>query len=94
MATDGIVVVVVPIEQNTGMVTAEPDIISRGFVYMKSSGILIDNAKKVIMNSLRLKKGRIFDWNFVRKQIEDNLEGYLYRETHRRPLILSVVIEV
>jgi mRNA degradation ribonuclease J1/J2 len=43
---------------------------------------------------LRLKKGRIFDWNFVRKQIEDNLEGYLYKETHRRPLILSVVIEV
>jgi ribonuclease J len=94
MANEGIVIVVVPIEQNTGRVTAEPDIISRGFVFMKESGRLIDESKKVIVNSLRLKKGRIFDWNYVRKQIEGNLEEYLYRETHRRPLILSVVIKV
>ncbi|KKR31081.1 MAG: putative hydrolase of the metallo-beta-lactamase superfamily, partial [Candidatus Gottesmanbacteria bacterium GW2011_GWC2_39_8] len=94
MASDGIVVVVVPIEQSTGVVTAEPDIISRGFVYMKKSGHLIDEAKKVVTNSLRLKKGRITDWQFVRKQIENNLEVFLYKETRRRPLILSVVIEV
>lgn len=94
MANEGIVVVVVPIEQATGRVTAEPDIISRGFVYMKESGKLIDEAKKVIVGSLRLKKDRIFDWQYVRKQIEGNLEEFLYRETHRRPLILSVVIKV
>ncbi len=94
MALEGIVIVVVPIEQNTGQITAEPDIISRGFVYMKGSGKLIDEAKKVVSNSLRLKKGRIIDWQFVRKQIEGNLEEFLYKETHRRPLILSVVIEV
>lgn len=94
MAEDGILIVVVPIEQNTGRVTAEPDIISRGFVYMKESGKLIDDSKKVIINSLRLKKGRIIDWQYVRKQIEMNLEDFLYRETHRRPLILSVVIKV
>lgn len=94
MAQDGILIVVVPIELNSGRVTAEPDIISRGFVYMKESGKLINDAKKVIANSLRLKKGRILDWQFVRKQIEDNLSDFLYRETHRRPLILSVVIKV
>jgi len=55
MASEGIVVVVVPIEENTGRVTAPPDIISRGFVYMKESGKLIDEAKKVIVNSLKLK---------------------------------------
>jgi len=94
MANEGIVVVVVPIDQQTGQITAEPDIISRGFVYMKESGSLINEAKKVVVNSLRLKKGRIFDWGFVRKQITGNLEEFLYKETHRRPLILSVVIEV
>ncbi len=94
MAQDGILIVVVPIEHNSGMLTGEPDIISRGFVYMKESGKLIDDAKKVIVNSLRLKKGRIIDWKYVRKQIEGNLEEFLYRETHRRPLILSVVIKV
>ncbi|MCL4339024.1 ribonuclease J [Patescibacteria group bacterium] len=94
MANEGIVVVVVPVEQSTGQVTAEPDIISRGFVYMKESTRLIDGAKKVVTNSLRLKKGRIFDWQFVRKQIEGRLEEFLYKETHRRPLIISVVVEV
>lgn len=94
MANEGIVIVVVPIEQNSGMVTAEPDIISRGFVYMKQSSELIKRAQHVVTESLRLKKGRITDWQYVRKQIEDNLEEFLYKETHRRPLILSVVIEV
>lgn len=94
MASDGIVVVVVPIDQSNGQVTAEPDIISRGFVYMKESGELIDQAKKIVVNSLKLKKGRIIDWKYIRKQVEGNLEEYLFRETHRRPLILSVVIHV
>lgn len=94
MANEGIVVVVVPIEQNTGKVTAEPDIISRGFVYMKESGKLIMEAKKVVTGSMRLKKGRIFDWQFVRKQIEGNLEEFFYRETRRRPLIIAVIIKV
>lgn len=94
MASEGIVIVVVPIEQSTGRITAEPDIISRGFVYMKESGRLIDEAKKVVTDSLRLKKGRIMDWKYVRKQIEGNLEEFLYRETRRRPLILAMVIEV
>ncbi len=94
MANEGIVVVVVPIEQNTGRVTSDPDIISRGFVYIKESEQLISQAKKVIVNSLQLKKGRIFDWQYVRKQIEGNLEEFLYKETHRRPLIVSVIIKV
>lgn len=94
MASEGIVIVVVPIEHNTGKFVAEPDIISRGFVYMKESGKLIDDAKKVVINSLRLKSDRIIDWQFVRRQIEGNLEEFLYKETHRRPLILSVVIKV
>jgi len=94
MANEGIVIAIVPIEFQTGRVTAEPDLISRGFVYMKESGDLIDRAKQVVKNSLKLRKGRIFDWQFVRKQVEGNLENFLYKETHRRPLILSVVIDV
>lgn len=94
MASEGIVVVVVPLKRSSGIVTAEPDIISRGFVYMKESGKLIDDAKRVITNALRLRKGHIFDWQFVRKQVEGNLEEFLYKETHRRPLVIAVIIEV
>lgn len=101
IATEGIVVVVIPMEQSTGRVTAAPDIISRGFIYMKDSGKLIDESKRVVLQTLRLKKGqpsgrqgRMFDWQFVRKQISDNLEVFLARETGRRPLIVPVIVEV
>ena len=94
IATDGIVVVVVPIEESTGRVTAEPDIISRGFVYMKESGDLLNRAKRVVSESLRLKKGRITDWRFVRSLLGENLEKFLQKETGRRPLIVPVIVEV
>lgn len=94
IATEGIVVVVIPIQKSTGRVTSGPDIISRGFIYMKDSGDLIDQAKHVILQSLRLKKGRMMDWQFVRKQISENLEVFLARETGRRPLIVPVIVEV
>jgi len=94
IATEGIVVVVVLVDKHHGRVTSEPEIISRGFVYMKQSEELVAKAKQVVRQSLRFKKGRIFDWHFVRKQIEGNLETFLDRETGRHPLIVPVVIEV
>jgi len=94
IATEGIVVIVIPIQKSTGRVTSGPDIISRGFIYMKDSGGLIDAAKRVVLQSLRLKKGRMMDWQFVRKQISENLAVFLARETGRRPLIVPVIVEV
>ena len=108
IATEGIVVVVVPIQLSTGRVTGSPDIVSRGFVYMKDSRKLLDAARQVVMRSLRPKKaphaghtrrqagrhGRVFDWQFERKQISENLSILLARETGRRPLIVPVIVEV
>lgn len=94
IATEGIVVVVVPMEQSTGRVVAEPDIISRGFVYIKQSGQLLDKAKRVVNDSLRLKKGRMVDWHFARKIVEENLARFLLKETGRTPLIVPVIVEV
>jgi ribonuclease J len=75
-------------------VTAEPDIITRGFVYIRDSTDLLDKAKRVINDSLRLKKGRMIDWHFVRKNVEDNLGRFLLKETGRSPLIVPVIVEV
>ena len=61
---------------------------------MKESGSLIDQAKRVVVQSLRFKKGRMFDWQFTRKQMGENLEVFLNRETGRRPLIVPVIVEV
>lgn len=94
MAADGIVVVIVPIDQSTGEVTAEPDIVSRGFVYMKESEELIDQAKKVVKHCLASHPGRVLDWQFLRRHIEEHLEKFLFKETKRRPMILPVIVEV
>ena len=94
IATEGIVVVILPMQKSTGRITGRPEIVSRGFVYMKGSGNLLDEAKKVIVQSLKLKKGRIIDWQYVRKQVEENLGMYLVKKTGRRPLIVTVIVEV
>lgn len=94
IAKEGIVVIVVPIEQSSGNVTAKPEIISRGFVFMKQSGKLINGAKRVVSESIRQKKGRMVDWGFMRRNIEEHVASYLARETGRHPLIVPVVVEV
>jgi len=74
--------------------TAQPDIVSRGFVYMRQSEELVAKAKQLVVQSLKLKKGRIIDWQFVRKQISGNLDEFLAKETGRHPLIVPVIVEV
>lgn len=94
IANEGIVVVVVPIAEATGQMTSPPEIITRGFVYAKESGKLLDRATHIVSDTLRLKRGRIQDWQFVRKSIEESLGEFLLKETGRRPLIVPVVLEV
>jgi ribonuclease J len=92
LAEDGIVLVVVPISQTNGRLSGEPDIISRGFVYMKEAGELIDGAKIVVKKSVSEEK--VFNWQFIKKRIEENVEQYLFDKTKRRPMILAVIVEV
>ncbi len=94
IAEDGFVVVIVPVDTETGRVAGKPDIVSRGFVYMNRSKRLIRKAEQIVVNCLGGQTGRITDWYFVRRHIEDNLKRFLYNETKRRPMILPVVIEV
>ena len=94
IAQEGIVVVVVPIERRSGRVIGEPDVISRGFVYIKESGVLLDKAKRVVVDCLKTKKNRIRDWRYIRELVEDNLQRFLKKETGRQPLIVPVVLEV
>ncbi len=94
IAHEGIVVVVVPIEESSGRMTSAPEIITRGFVYVKGSQQLLARAGDVVSRALTLKKGRITDWLYVRKRIEESLSEYLLKETGRSPLIVPVVLEV
>lgn len=94
LAAEGILVVVLPIDRSSGRVTGGPDIISRGFIYMKESGNLIDRIKQIVTRTMQLKKGKILDWHQTRRAIEEDVAKFLYKETGRRPLIVPVLLEV
>lgn len=96
MSEEGIVVVIVAIDQQTGMVSGEPDIISRGFVFGDMAEDLIDAGKEIVKSCLSGHKNTNapLDWRYSRHEIEENLEKFFYEETKRRPLILPVVVEV
>lgn len=94
MSNDGIVMVIVPVNQDDGTLAGEPDVYSRGFVFVKESGDLIKRAQKVVEECLKDNRGSVLDWQFLRRHIEEALEKFLYEETKRRPMILPVVVEV
>lgn len=93
MKSDGIVVIIVPVEQQSGQVRGEIEIISRGFVYMKESQDIVDAIKEVTVACLT-RKGVVTDWQNIRKKIETVVSKKLYDLTERQPLILPVVMEV
>lgn len=93
LSEEGVVVVVVSIDQHTGKLVSEPDIISRGFVYEEIAKDILQDAKNVVKQALN-EHSHSPDWRFIRKLIEDSVGNYLYQMTERRPLILPVVVEV
>lgn len=95
MSEEGVVVVVVPVDQQTNKVSGEPDIISRGFVFGEMGEDLLEAGKEIVKSVLSdHSKTSPLDWRYVRHQIEEHLEKFFYEETKRQPLILPVVVEV
>lgn len=94
MSEEGIVIVVIPFNHQSGTLDGEPDIISRGFVFEVIAEDLLEEARQVVKNSLAKHGNMISDWRFTRKLIEENLEKFLYQATERRPLILPIIVEV
>ena len=99
LSKDGILMVVVSIDGSTGELVAGPDVVSRGFVYMRQSNNLIDATKEAVRSSLNNTNGNgsaptQVDINFVNRKIKDIVSEFLYRETRRRPMVIPVVMEV
>ena len=85
--------VIVPVEKATGEIVGDIDIVSRGFVYMKESDELIGEAKEVVRKALQAHPGSL-DFRFLRRHVSDHLGNFLFKATHRQPLILPVIVEV
>ena len=95
LSQDGLIIVVITMDSATGEVVAGPDIISRGFVYVRESENLMDDVKLLISAELEIcvEKG-ITDWTTIKSTIRDNLRDYIYQKTKRNPMILPIIMEV
>lgn len=95
LSEDGLMIVVVTISKEDGKVLAGPDIISRGFVYVRESEDLMDGAKNVIKDVLvECEENNIKEWAYLKNNIKENLKEYLYQKTKRNPMILPIIMEV
>jgi ribonuclease J len=95
LARDGILLVVVSIDKQSGQIVAGPDIVTRGFVYAAEAGELLDNTKERVRTALAHKNGdTAHEWNYINKKIRDTVSQYLYDQTKRRPMVLPVVMEI
>jgi ribonuclease J len=96
MAEDGMFVIIATIDRQTGKIKNNPDIISRGFIYMKESKELLAEARKKVKEIVEhtIIAGAPIDWVYVKDNLRDKIGQFLYSKTRRRPMILPVIIEV
>ncbi|MGL4850292.1 MAG: ribonuclease J [Clostridium sp.] len=95
LSQDGILTVVVTLDRESASVIAGPDIISRGFVYVRESEGLMDEARDIVKNVLAgCEENRITDWSTIKGKIRDELRNYLYEKTKRKPMILPIIMEI
>jgi len=95
LSTDGLIVVVVTLSGEDNTIAAGPDIISRGFVYVRESEDLMNETKEVARNAIeKCINGKVLDWSTVKNEIKSEVGAFLQKETKRKPMILPVIMEV
>lgn len=95
LSQDGILVVVVTLSKQDGSILSGPDIISRGFVYVRESEGLLDEANRIVTSTLnKLMNDNVNEWASLKTNVKDALGRFLYEQTRRRPMILPIIMEV
>ncbi|MCI8474718.1 MAG: ribonuclease J [Oscillospiraceae bacterium] len=95
LAEDGMIVVVCSVSADDGGLLSGPDIITRGFIYVKESEALMEELRTVALESLeKSQRANRWDWNAIKGDIRDDLSNYLFKKTKRNPMILPVIMEV
>ena len=95
LAQDGLIVIVLTMDSQTGEVVAGPDVISRGFVYVRESENLMDDVKSVVRHEVaKCEERGVRDWSTIKSTIKENLRDYLFIKTKRNPMIIPIIMEV
>jgi ribonuclease J len=94
LSQDGIFIVIVTVDKDTGQVVSGPDLISRGFVHQQTSDALLESARQQVLNTINKSGQGNTEWQVVKSSIRDSLSKYLYEQMRRRPMIIPIVVEV
>ncbi|WP_434303554.1 ribonuclease J [Clostridium botulinum] len=95
LAQDGMLTIVVTLEKESYSVIAGPDVITRGFIYVKESEALINEVKEIVKEELEnCLENKIIEWYVLKSNIKKSVEKYLYEKTKRRPIVLPIIMEI
>lgn len=95
LSQDGILIIVLTMDKASGTIVAGPDIVSRGFVYVRESEALMDEAREKVKQALdKCEENHISEWSAIKSNVRDALGRYLYERTKRRPMILPIIMEI
>ena len=95
LSQDGILIVVMTISRTSGTIVAGPDVVTRGFVYVRESESMLEEAKEKVRQTMtRCRENRITEWAALKSQIRDALSKHFYEKTRRRPMILPIIQEI
>ena len=95
LSQDGLIVIVLTMDSSTGEVVAGPDVISRGFVYVRESENLMDEVKSVVRHEIKkCEEKEIRDWSTIKSTVRENLRDYIFVKTKRNPMIIPIIMEV
>ena len=95
LSQDGLIVIVMTMDGSTGEIVSGPDVVSRGFVYVRESETLMDDVKKVINEEVKgFEEDGIRDWSTIKSTLKDDLRDYIFQRTKRNPMILPIIMEV
>ena len=95
LSQDGLIIIVMTMDSATGEIVSGPDVISRGFVYVRESENLMDDVKRQIREEVqKFEERKITDWSTIKSTLKDNLREYIFQKTKRNPMILPIIMEV
>ena len=95
LSQDGLIIIVLTMDSSTGEVVAGPDVISRGFVYVRESENLMDEVKAVVRKEIKkCEENGVRDWSTIKSSVRDNLKDYVFAKTKRNPMIIPIIMEV
>lgn len=95
LSQDGLIVIVMTMDSSTGEIVAGPDVISRGFVYVKESENLMDEVKKFIREEVQILENKgVRDWSTIKSTLKDHIRDYIFQRTKRNPMILPIIMSL